>query len=110
MTKKQTSAAVSAIAARVLGDDGPLSPEIQAGIAAAVAECGVPLNDRATLVLTSKIEAALAPLLDEMRSLAASCLSQDETPKPKTSGGFGKPSEPPVVVPFDAGDEELAGN
>lgn len=89
MARKQTSAAVSAIAGRVLGDDGPLSPEIQAGIQAAIAECGVPLSDRAILVLTTKIEAALAPLVDDMKTLAASCVSQDETAKPK---GFGLPA------------------
>lgn len=81
MARKQTSAAVSAIAGRVLNEN-PISADIHATIADAVAACGVPLNDRAVLALTNKIESALEPLVEDMRTLAASCLSQDETPKP----------------------------
>lgn len=110
MPKKQTSAAVSAIAARVLGDDGPLSPAVSEAIGQAIDDCGIPLNDRAKLLLVGKIESALAPLVDDLRTLAASALSQDETPKAKTSGGFGRPNEATTIVPFDAGDEELEGN
>jgi seryl-tRNA(Sec) selenium transferase len=87
--RKQTSAHVSAIAARIL-NEGLLTADIHATIADAVQGCGVPLNDRAVLALTNKIEAALEPIVEDVRSLAASCLSQDETPS--KAEGFSVPS------------------
>lgn len=96
---KQTSAAVSAIAARVLGDEGLLSPAVATAIGEAIDECGIPLNDRAKLVLVGKIETALAPLVEDAKALAASCLSQDETSSKKPEG-FSEP-----VVSGDAAAE-----
>lgn len=79
-SKRQTSARVSAIASRVLNDDEPkLTAEVQAQIATAVRMCGLPINDRAMLALNVNLEAALAPIFADMKTLAASCLSQDET-------------------------------
>lgn len=92
MPRKQTSAAVSKIASRIL-NDGLLTADTHAAIADAVQECGVPLNDRAVLALTNRIEAALEPIVEDVRSLAASCLSQDET----KGDGFGnKPLMPDI--------------
>lgn len=88
--KKQTSARVSAIAAKYMGDESPMTAEVQDAIGRAIRECGLPLNDRATLICTNKIEAALAPLIADMRTLAASCLGQDET---KGDGFSVPPSE-----------------
>lgn len=88
MARKQTSAAVSKIAGRVLNEN-PINADIHATIADAVASCGIPLNDRAVLALTNKIESALEPLVDDLKTLAASALSQDETP-PKDDG-FSEP-------------------
>lgn len=88
MARKQTSSRVSSIASKYVGDASPLDPD---AIANAVRECGIPMNDRAVLALTNRIENAVAPLIDDLRTLAGSCLSQDETPsKPD---GF---SEPPI--------------
>jgi hypothetical protein len=85
-TKKQTSDRVSSIAARVMGGDF-MTPDVQNAVQAAVKDCGLPMNDRASLVLVNRIETALAPLFDDFKTLAASCLSQDETPaEPKVEG------------------------
>jgi hypothetical protein len=89
MARKQTSSHVSTIAGKYVGDASPIDPDM---IANAVRECGIPLNDRAVLALTNRIESAIAPLCDDLRTLAASCLSQDETPQPKPEGF----SEPPI--------------
>jgi hypothetical protein len=64
---------------KYVGDNSPLG-DVSDRIADACRECGVPLNDRAVLALTNRLEAAIAPVLDDLRTLAASCLSQDETP------------------------------
>jgi hypothetical protein len=77
MPKKQTSATVSTIAAKYVGDDTPLG-DVSDAIATACRDCGIPLNDRAVLALTNRLENALAPVLTDLRTLAASCLSQDE--------------------------------
>jgi hypothetical protein len=77
--RKQTSDRVSSIAAKYVGDDSPLG-DVTDAVANAVRECGIPLNDRAVLALTNRLEAAIAPVLNDLRTLAASCLSQDETP------------------------------
>lgn len=90
MARKQTSTAVSSLASRVMNDN-PITADVHAAIADAVASCGVPLNDRAVLALTNKIESALETVVDDMRTLAASCLSQDETPKPPKADGFTQP-------------------
>jgi hypothetical protein len=76
---KQTSSRVSSIAAKYVGDESPLG-DVTDAVANAVRECGIPLNDRAVLALTNRLEAAIAPVLNDLRTLAASCLSQDETP------------------------------
>lgn len=85
--RKQTSNRVSSIAGKYVGDSTPFTPDIEAAVASAIRSCGVPLNDRAVLVITNKIETALEPLFDDVRSLAASCLSQDEVKGKGSSGG-----------------------
>jgi hypothetical protein len=92
MKTKKTSKEVAAIAGRVLDGDA-LTPEIQAGIALAIRTCGLPLNDRAILVVTTNIEAALAPLIDDMQSLAGSIVSV-RPPKSKDGEGFSAPNVP----------------
>jgi hypothetical protein len=77
--RKQTSDRVSSIAGKYVGGNSPLG-DVADRIATACRDCGVPLNDRAVLALTNRLEAAIAPVLDDLRTLAASCLSQDETP------------------------------
>jgi hypothetical protein len=85
MAKKQTSASVSKLAARVLSTDNPLEAH-RTAIADAFRACGLPLSDRAVTALTDRIGDALAPLFADMRTLAASALSQDETPKSSNGG------------------------
>lgn len=77
MPRKATSAKVSKLAARML--NAHADADMRAAIGDAVTECGIPLNDRATSAVVDRIVAALEPHFDEVRSLAASCLSQDET-------------------------------
>lgn len=76
MPRKQTSSRISTIAAKYMNDDSVIDVD---AIATAVRECGIPLNDRAVLALTNKIESAIAPMITDLRSLAASALSQDES-------------------------------
>jgi hypothetical protein len=89
MPRKQTSAKVSSIAGKYVGTDASPFATFADDIATAVRECGVPLNDRAVLALTNRIETALQPIADDLKTLAASALSQDETP-PKDDG-FSEP-------------------
>jgi hypothetical protein len=107
--KKQTSPRVSTIAGKYLGDVSIIDPDL---IADCVRGCGVPLNDRAVLVLTNKIETALAPLCDDVRSLAASCVAQDErkgqgAPKAWTSI-MGTDPAADMAERLDAGDDAEA--
>ncbi len=79
MAKKQTGADVSAIAARILATDDPLAAH-RGAIAVAIQECGLPLSARAVDGFVDRISHALAPMVADMRALAASALSQDEKP------------------------------
>lgn len=84
--RKQTSAAASKIAARILATDNPL--ELYRGrIAVAIQECGLPLSERAVNVFVERVNDALEPLFDDLRTLAGSALSQDETPKANVEAG-----------------------
>ncbi len=78
MAKKATGPEISTIAARVLATDNPFD-EHKGAIAIAIQQCGLPLSAKAVNVFVERISEALAPLLTDMRSLAASALSQDET-------------------------------
>lgn len=85
--RKATSSKVSKLASKPLHDATP-NADVRAAIADAVTGCGIPLNDRATNAVVDRIVDAIEPFLDDVRTLAASCLSQDETP-----GN----DEPPIV-------------
>lgn len=93
-TKKQTSADVSKIAAARLAQGSPFNdPELKAAISVALRECGVPINERAIVALCDRIEVAFEPVIVDLRKLAASCLSQDETPPASVV------LDPPIVAP-----------
>lgn len=87
MTKK-TSKEVAAIAGRVLDGDA-LTPYLPS-ISDALRQCGLPLNDRAVLALQNRLEAALAPLIDDMQALAGSAMAQ-KVKEPKPIEGFSEP-------------------
>lgn len=87
MARKKTSAAVAKIAGDILATDNPLEAHKDA-IGEAIRGCGLPLGDRAVSAVVDRIGDALAPFIADVRSLAASALSQDEEPS--------KPVEPPL--------------
>jgi hypothetical protein len=86
MPRKQTSAKVASIAGKYAGDANPFDDYSEA-VADAIRAAGVPLSDRGVLVVQAKLEAALAPIVDDLRTLAASALGQREA----KSQGFSVP-------------------
>lgn len=79
MKHKVTSSKVSKLASKLLNDATP-NADVRAALADAVTGCGIPLNERAANAVVDRIVEAMEPFLDDVRTLAASCLSQDETP------------------------------
>lgn len=77
MARKQTSALVSTIAARLMTED-PLAPSDP--LRQAIKDCGLPLCDRAADALLDRLGAVLAPFLADVRTVSASALGQDEIP------------------------------
>lgn len=88
MPRKETSPKVSAIAARLVNED-PLSP--REPFRAALRSCGLPLSDAAADRMLDLLGATLAPYIADVKTVAASALSQDEQPK----GVSAKWNEPP---------------
>lgn len=78
MAKKATSAKVSKLAAKLIHCSN-VDPDVRATIHDAVTSHGLALNDRCATGIVDRVIAALEPHFDDVRTLAASCLSQDET-------------------------------
>jgi hypothetical protein len=79
MARKATSAKVSKLAAKLIQGHA-IDGDVRAAVADAITANGLVLNERAVNATIDRIIAALEPHFDDVRTLAASCLSQDETP------------------------------
>lgn len=80
MARKQTSAAVAAIAGRHIAGEPLADVQVRIAIGQAIHGTGLPMNERHVDRVIDAIGEALAPLFDDLRTLAASCLAHDETP------------------------------
>lgn len=79
MVRKQTSPRVSAIAAQVLRQSNPLdTAEGRQMAREAIADAGLPFNDRAMNALIDRIADIFEPFFAEAKSAAGSALAQDE--------------------------------
>src|SRR6185369_6093916 len=78
MPRKKTGDAASKIAARVLATDKPVHAHTSA-LTIAIQQCGLPLSPRAIDSFVDAVADALAPMVDDLKTLAASVLAQDET-------------------------------
>jgi hypothetical protein len=81
MPRKKTSPAVSAIAGRVLATDlaEDTRARVEAALVVGLQAAGFPINPKATEAITARIVEALKPTIDDLRGLAGSALTQDET-------------------------------
>lgn len=81
MASKKTSAAVSKIAGRVMATDleTEAAERIRSALIVGLQVAGFPIRDKATGEIVVRVVEALKPTFNDLRSLAGSALTQDET-------------------------------
>jgi len=81
MPRKKTSPQVSTVAGRVLASDieAQARQALSGALSIALQECGLPINARTTATIVDRLADSLKPTFDDLRTLAGSSLTQDET-------------------------------